>query len=512
MLASKSLKRSPISNVIALILLAALGSVSAAWFYSHGYTLYWGDAEAHLNTARRIIDSRTPGYDQLGTPWLPLPHLLMIPFVRNDALWRSGLAGTIPSVTCFVFAGLFLFAAARRVFSDMAPAACTLALFALNPNLLYVQSIPMTEAAFFFSLCGLLYCTVAFADAQSAWLAFAAGLFSIAGCLTRYDGWWLIPFVTLYFFVTSRAHRFRNAIVFALVAGSAPVYWLCNNWYCCGDALEFYRGRYSALGIQGNATYPGNHDWKLAWIYFRTAATMVAGRPLAWIGCIGVAAALFKRALWPVVLLALPPIFYVVSMHGSGTPIFAPSLWPYGYYNTRYGLAALPLLALGGGALVAWAPLRIRGLAALVAVLAAVAPWLANPRTESWICWKESEVNSVARRAWTREAAEYFRGRYKRGDGIFTMFGDLTGVPREVGIPLREVLHDGNNPTWMAAKARPDLFLHERWALAIEGDEVSTTMKTDRRYRCVKMIHVAEKGAPVILIYRRLTLDESSLH
>ena len=31
-----------------------------------GWTLYYGDAEAHLNIARRIIDSRTPGY---GADW-----------------------------------------------------------------------------------------------------------------------------------------------------------------------------------------------------------------------------------------------------------------------------------------------------------------------------------------------------------------------------------------------------------------------------------------------------------
>ena len=57
----------------------------------------------------------------------------------------------------------------------------------------------------------------------------------------------------------------------------------------------------------------------------------------------------------------------------------------------------------------------------------------------------------------------------------------------------------GNNPAWMSAKARPDLFLHEEWAVAIDGDEVSSVMKNESRYRCVKMIRVAEKNAPVHL-------------
>jgi len=37
----------------------------AAWVCRHGYILYWGDAQAHLNAGRSLIDSRTPGYDQL---------------------------------------------------------------------------------------------------------------------------------------------------------------------------------------------------------------------------------------------------------------------------------------------------------------------------------------------------------------------------------------------------------------------------------------------------------------
>src|SRR3954454_20251628 len=66
--------------VIAVLLLG-IGVLAAAWHHSNGYILYYGDAESHLGTARRIIDSRTPGYDQIGSPWLPLPHLLMLPFV-----------------------------------------------------------------------------------------------------------------------------------------------------------------------------------------------------------------------------------------------------------------------------------------------------------------------------------------------------------------------------------------------------------------------------------------------
>src|ERR1700688_4641689 len=106
-------------KVLGIIALLTVISITAAtWCFGRGYVLYYGDAEAHLNIARRILDSRTPGPEQIGTVWLPLPHLLMAPFVMRDDWWRSGLAGIIPSAACFVLAGTFLFAAARRVYAS----------------------------------------------------------------------------------------------------------------------------------------------------------------------------------------------------------------------------------------------------------------------------------------------------------------------------------------------------------------------------------------------------------
>ena len=67
-----------------VVLLAVISSAALLWCASRGYTLYYGDAEAHLNIARRVLDSRTPGAEQLGTVWLPLPHLLMLPFVARE--------------------------------------------------------------------------------------------------------------------------------------------------------------------------------------------------------------------------------------------------------------------------------------------------------------------------------------------------------------------------------------------------------------------------------------------
>ncbi len=168
------------------VILAAISAAAAWFFYSHGYLLYYGDAAAHLNIARRMVDTRIYAWKLIGTVWLPLPHLMILAFVKNDQWWRSGLAATFPMAACFVMAGTFLFAAARRILGS-GLAALTVALaFALNPNLLYLQSTAMTEAVFFAALCGALYFTTAYQRNASWGFAIAAAVFVNFATLTRY--------------------------------------------------------------------------------------------------------------------------------------------------------------------------------------------------------------------------------------------------------------------------------------------------------------------------------------
>lgn len=503
--ASSRLSRT-IQAIAVVLLLAAISTVAVVWCARKGYTLSYGDAEAHLNIARRVLDSRTPGPEQFGTVWLPLPHLLMIPLVTRDDWWHSGLAGAIPSAACFVLAGAFLFAAARRIYASAAAGWTVALLFALNPNMLYLQSTPMTEPVFAASLAALLWATLWFRDSQSVWAILAAAVASNAACLTRYEGWFLIPFVALYLLAIARNKSF--AMVFGALALFGPVAWLAHNQYYYGNSLEFYNGYYSAQAIyqrqlaQGIARYPGDHDWRKALEYYFAAVRLTHGGVLLAVGAVGAPVALYKRAWWPIVLLALPPVFYIGSIYSSGTPLYVPHLWPNAWYNTRYGLAALPMAALAAGALVTLVPSRVRVAGAVVLAVGASG---ALAMAGDPVCWKEAQVNSVARRAWTHEAAVFLAANYRPGSGVIYSFGDLAGVLREAGIPLREGLHQGNHPYWEAAITRPEFFLREEWALAVSGDDVATAiLRAGRRgphYELRKRIIV--KGAPVIEIYQR---------
>ena len=487
-------------------LLSVIATAAAWWCFSHGYSLYYGDAEAHLNIARRILDSRTPGPDQIGTVWLPLPHLILVPFVMHDAWWHSGLAGVLPSLACFVIAGMFLFSAARRVYGSAGAALAVALLFALNPNMLYLQTTPMTELPFLASLAALLWSTLWFRDAQSPWPVLIAAGASNAASLTRYEGWFLIPFVCLYLLVVAK--RKSDAILFAALAALGPLAWLAHNQYYYSNALEFYNGPYSAAAIykrqlaQGGFPYPGDHDWSMAARYYVAASRSIVGWPLLILGVAGTLIAVAQKTWWSLFLLLLPPLFYVWSMHSSGTPIFVPDLPPYGWYNTRYAIAVVPLAAFAAGALVTLVPGRLQVTASIVLALAIAGLW--GFRGASSISWKESEINSESRRAWTTEAAKFLEDEYRPGSGIIFPFGDLTGVLREAGIPLRESLHEGNGVAFDSAMARPDLLLREaglaEWGLAYSGDAVDGALKkagyTPRR-------HIVVKGAPVVEIYHR---------
>jgi hypothetical protein len=509
---AEALKHIWIELALVFVSLAVLSGLATAYVNQSGWTLYYGDAESHLDIARRIVDSRKPGYDQIGTVWLPLPHLLMLPLVRNTALWRSGLAGAIPSSACFVIAGLFLYAALRRAAHSSAVALASLGLLALNPNVLYLQATPMTETVVLAALMALLYFTVLFRETQSFTAVVGAGLASLAASLARYEGWFVIPFVAIYFLIAGRKHRFAAALLFSAIAALAPLYWLGHNWWLYSNALEFYNGYYAPMSIYRRALalhmtpYPGDHDWRPAVFYYLTAVRLCAGWAVVAIGIAGLAGIFLRRMLWPVALTALPPLFYIWSMHSGNAPIYVPTLWPFSYYNTRYALTALPLLAIAGAGLVLLAPLRWRPWIAAAVVIAAATPWLMRPQPSNWVTWKESQVNSTTRRAWTKAAASSLAGSYHSGQGIVTSFGDLTGILRAAGIPLHEALYDGDEPAWMAATTRPDLFLHEEWAFAIAGDTVATaiqrvSLRTGPRYRLLQTIKV--RGAPVIEIYKR---------
>ncbi len=474
----------------------------ACWLLQRGYILYYGDAQAHLNISRSIFDSRVPGFDQIGTVWLPSLHLLVLPFVQNDWLWSSGLAGTIPVAACFVVAGTCFFLAARHVYERASSALVVLACFALNPNLLYLSSIPMTETVFLAGLAVAFLALLRFNATRERRYLVIGLCASWFMSLTRYDGWFLIPFVAYFFARSAQQRRWRIFIFFCATASLAPLCWMANSWWQTGNALDFINGPYSASAIQGDKPYPGLHNWQQAIRYYFEAGRLCGGWPLLVLGGLGGIVALFHKRMRAAFFLFLTPAFYVWSIHSSKTPIHVPTLWPFSYYNTRYGIALFAFAAFAAGALTDVLPARRKFLAFAVPVLS-VAPWILDFSPNNWICWKESEHNSISRRAWTNAAVRFLNTNYKAGDGILIHFGDLAGIFCKSGIPLREALHEGTIPEFLPAVTATNDFHPMKWAIALHGDIVSADLlcRQPSAYRLV--LEIETKDSPGLEIYQR---------
>src|SRR5258705_4844464 len=129
-----------------LALAASTGGAVVAWHYNGlGLTLSHYDARGHLVVARRIIDSVTPGWQQIGAVWLPLPHLLNALPVQVDLFYRTGASAVAISIVSYAIAAGAIAWIVFALTESIAASLAATAVFALNPNVIYLQSTPMTE-------------------------------------------------------------------------------------------------------------------------------------------------------------------------------------------------------------------------------------------------------------------------------------------------------------------------------------------------------------------------------
>lgn len=520
---------------------AALAAfVSLATFlycFQHNLVLLYGDAVGHINIARRVFDSRTPGLLQLGTVWLPLPHLLILPFVISDKAWMTGFGGSIPSLAAFVAGAVGLFRLVRQALAaDPGASAgkriapwCAVAIYTANPNLLYVQSTALTEPLY---LAFFIWAVVFFSEfvakvenASSALVKCGACLF--AACLTRYDGWFLTAAVFSATLLVGIRRRnlvgMRPALAkFVLIAAAGPVLWIAYNAIVYRNPLEFANGPYSAKGIEerttprGAASHPGSHDPVVAQAYFLKAAelNMMEGNwhrlwtALLLVG--GVVILVCERRLWPLFLLWAPWPFYALSIAYGGVPIFLPVWWPFSLYNARYGVQFLPAFAVFTSIVLYFSLKRVSGLQMKVAIGGAFAVFILLSYFSVWhtgpVSFREGWVNSRTRIALETTLARNLRALPPTSN-ILMYLGDHVGALQQAGIPLRRVINEGNHRTWkqpldpkgLWERALADPAKYADYVVSMEGDPVSQQVRRDQ-LTTIEVIHV--QGQPLTTLYR----------
>ena len=351
--------------LIATIATACIASIASCWYYfQHHDILLYEDAFSHLSIARRIFDSPTPGLAQIGGVWLPLPHLLMLPFIWNDYLWRTGLAGSFPSMLSYIVTSIYLYLAARRLTRNSLASFVGVLVFIMNPNVLYLQSTPLSELACVATMTMTGYFFLAWVqDDSHKYLVFTAGSTCLA-TLTRYDAWILFPILCIFTLLIGWIKHQQwaqiegNLIVFGIFGGLGIGLWLLWCGLIFGDPLYFQRGPYSAqtqttLFLQTH-TLETYHNLFQSIRYYFLLCVDTMGPVLLLVAALSLVVFVFRRRLaaetLAVFVFMAPLCFYVVSLYTGQANLYVPQVVPANavekIFNVRFGAEMVAPVAL----------------------------------------------------------------------------------------------------------------------------------------------------------------------
>jgi len=515
--------------------------------YAKGYTLLYGDAVAHLAIARRIVDARYPGLDQLGGVWLPLPHLLMVPFVQKMVWWQSGLGGAPMCILSYAASVAGVWRLARRMMTvRWALVAATF--YALNANLLFLASTAMTETLFLALLVWTVVATVEAITALRAgnarvaqrWMLWA-GVLILGQVFTRYDGWIVgaVVWCCLAWELWRSGEVLRRRLlpmfaVFTVLCVAGPAVWFWFNHHFMGDWLDFMRGPYSAKAIERKTAPPGQHyrgwlnpGWALLF-YTRTAQVDASVWETGWVVMVAALSGLWVSVRKPMSesrdmghpdkirtpyfstgwLLWLPLPFYVYSVAYGSVPIFIPQLWPHSYYNARYGMELLPALCIYAVLIAdrgdAWLRSRTEGWARVAARLAqpvAMLLCVANCIGMMYrvpLVLKEGIVNATTRVPFEHAIAMTMEQMPLEAP-VMMYTSAHVGAVQVAGRTLRSMVSEQDYDSWQKALKAPAA--NAAYVVAIAGDPVDAAVK-EHPEGLTELEVICTTGQPCARIYQ----------
>ncbi len=475
--------------------LAAVIIVNAfLYLLAHDRTFVHIDAIAHVNKARGLFDNFTPGLRQLGTVWLPLPHLLMAPFAAVDALWRNGAAGSVVSIVAFIGTSLFLFSAGYSWTGTPLVGWVAFLLFALNPHIIYLFTTPENEPLMVLCAAGLMYYLIRWTQ-HERWSDLAlAGVFVFAGTWTRYEGWALAATACLIVPIVTRRNRLASTVLFTGAACAGPMLWMLYNMVYFDDPLMFTYGAGSALvNNTGKAFGTAGSLWGSTIRYFIDVAyTMNAG--VLWLAAAGflLAVVLLEKHNWRATIVlaggALSVFaFYVVNLYANNVSILLPGVVKddlESAYNVRYGsvmAATIPLFA-ALFVFIVWRQVERRRTFALLMLAPLILPdpvpassheGMGDQFTEN-LFYREAIHNQSF---WMPPFVDVsnivkadIEAHHDESGLILTNTRIVHVVVWATGIPMRRFVTEMNPPDWASSLGNIDPRV--RWAITEEGDQL----------------------------------------
>lgn len=486
------LKKHALPLMVYLLVSISIGGF--LYYYFNGLGLAYNDARSHLDIGRRVVEGLKPGMAQLGSVWLPLPHLLMVPTIWNDFMWHSGLAGSIVSMISFVVTGVLIYKFLEHLNVGVFGRIVGVLIFAANINILYLQSTAMTELLLLSVMTAGVYELMLWHKTGKVLNLVKAAFWVMLSTLTRYDGWFLFAFASaLVVFNVWRKNNFKmnwatfskvegTYIFFATLASLGIFLWFLWNQLIFKDALYFAFGPYSAHSQQDQLDAAGilstKGDIVLSVKHYMYALIYNSNLFISVLGFLGAVYLWFDKRVstgikFASVALTAPLIFNIIALFLGHSVLFIQGVSGNTWFNVRYGIMMMPSIAIFAGFLtdrLSKFKYMLFGLILLVIAIQFTS-YDAVTIDDARVGSSQKNVSEVS--GWLTQNAAGKEGF------ILISAASHDAIIFSSGLPMKKYIHEGTGRYWESATTNPERWA--RWIIMRSYDDNDSTWKLTSR-------------------------------
>lgn len=374
-----------------------------------------------------------------------------------------------------------------------------LSVFALNLNILYLQSTAMTELLLIATSTAASYYLMLWARAGKIIDIIKGAFWVMLSTLTRYDGWflflmsaaaagWIVFFKEKFSNISkinfkSNWQRMEGMIIlFCTLGGFGIALWFFWNQLIFKDFLYFAFGPYSARVQQQQLELAGNLITKSNWIASFQAFTYslfynvgtftvflsILGYLLFWMdkNIIG------KVKVASTTLLA-PLFFNVLALYFGHSVLFIQGINGETWFNVRYGINLIPAVAIFVGFLVH----RLKDLRLALAGLLLFVTFFSYTSFDA-VTIDDARVGSSQKNV--KEVSGWLANNTKDKEGfILISAASHDAIIFSSGLPMRKFIHEGTGKYWESATTNPERWA--RWIIMRTYDDNDSTYKSVSR-------------------------------
>lgn len=480
-----------VSVPVIIYMLVAISTAAFLYYYFNGLGLAYNDARSHLDIGRRVVEGLKPGAAQLGSVWLPLNHILMVPTIWNDFMWHSGLSGAIVSMISYVVTGALIYKFLEQIGVKLFGRLIGVLIFAANINILYLQSTAMTELLLIASMTAGVYELMLWHKTGQVLNLMKSAFWVMLSTLIRYDGWFLFAFVSaLVVFNVWRKNSFKFSLnvinkiegtyIFFATLGALGIFlWFLWNQLIFKDALYFALGPYSAHAQQQQLDQAGNLLTKGNILNsLQTYLYALVYNSNIFIGVLGllgsIAFALDKKINIDIkfssLALLAPFFFNIIALYLGFSVLFIQGINGNTWFNVRYGVMMVPSIAIFAGFLIDRLKnfrFSLFGLILMILVIQFTS-YDAVTIDDARVGSSQKNVSEVS--GWLNRNAKDKEGF------VLISAASHDAIIFSSGLPMKKFIHEGTGKYWESATTNPDRWA--RWIIMRTYDDNDQTWKT----------------------------------